>query len=79
MKTLLPKLFVALPLAVLTLGMAGCLSGGHGYPSDHGVYYGAERDPWFRDDSWIDDHGFPDGGHRDMDGRAYLHPPGHRW
>lgn len=43
-----------------------------------GVRYGPRRDPWFRDDPWMDGHGwygrdrYPDrGGNVDI----YIHPP----
>ena len=76
MKPSSKSLRLAFTLACLPFGLGGCLSGPY---VDDGVYYGPQRDPWFRDDAWIDDHGWPDRSRGEADIGIYLHPPRYRW
>lgn len=74
----------AIPVAFLILlglqyGLSGCFTDGAvGVGVDTGVYYGRYRDPWFRDDRWIDGHRWR-GDDRYRQGGAspeiYIHPP----
>ena len=75
MKTLLKFLLASLALAGLQFALSSCVT--EAYVSD-GVYYGPQRDPWFRDGSWMDGdrwHGERRGG---AHVEVYLHPPQHR-
>jgi hypothetical protein len=41
-----------------------------------GVYYGPQRDPWFRDDPWMDGHRWYGGEPRgNANVGIYIHPP----
>jgi hypothetical protein len=44
-----------------------------------GVYYGPGRDPWFRDDPWMDGHGWYRYPRDEVNVGIYIHPPRHRW
>jgi hypothetical protein len=44
----------------------------------NGVYYGPHRDPWFRDDPWMDGHRWYGGYEPNASIGIYLHPPRHR-
>jgi len=77
MKTTRTILIFSLILAGLQFGLSGCLV----EPAvgvSAGVHYGPQRDPWFRDDRWVDGHRWRgddryrrDGGNVDI----YVHPP----
>ena len=41
----------------------------------NGVYYGPHRDPWFRDDPWMDGHRWYGGPRVDTSIGIYIHPP----
>ena len=49
-KTLLASLLLA---GGLQFGLSSCATDGY---VGTGVYYGPQRDPWFRDDAWVDGH-----------------------
>jgi hypothetical protein len=67
--------------ALLVTGLQALLTGCHtdGYIGvNNGVYYGPHRDPWFRDDPWMDGHRWYRGDrtpnrHNDVD--LYISPP----
>ena len=63
-------------LAGLSFALSGCIADGYVGVSD-GVYYGPGRDPWFRDDRWMDGYGwYGYGGPRvETNVGIYLHPP----
>lgn len=67
----------ALVLAGLQFGLSSCITDGY---VGTGVYYGPYyRDPWFRDDPWVDGHRWYGGGPRvETNIGIYLHPPRHR-
>jgi len=71
MKTLLKFLGGALLLAGLQFAGTGCVA--DGYVSE-GVYYGPQRDPWFRDDPWMDHRNWHDNEPNTTIG-LYIHPP----
>ena len=62
-------------LAGLSFALSGCVTDGY-VGVGTCVYYGPRyRDPWFRDDPWMDGHrwyGEPGGS---VDVGIYLHPP----
>jgi len=62
----------------LQLALSSCVADGY---VGTGVYYGPGHDPWFRDDPWMDGHGwYGDGPRGNVDVGIYLHPPRHgRW
>jgi len=69
----------SLILAGLQFALSSCVTDGY-VGVNSGVYYGPHRDPWFRDDSWVDGHRWYGGGNRypsrsggNVD--IYLHPP----
>jgi len=65
-------LLVSLVFAGLQFGLSSCVTDGS---VRSGVYYGAHRDPWFRDDPWMDGNrgwGEPRG---EASIGIYLHPP----
>ena len=70
-KILLGSLLLTGALFVLN----GCVADGR---ASEGVYYGPHRDPWFRDDPWMDsDHRW----YHDDSGpgvQLYIHPPRYR-
>jgi hypothetical protein len=75
MKPIRKILFGALLLAGLQFGLSSCLTDGS---RATGVYYGPQREPWFRDDSWMDGqrwHGGPRGGAQIG---IEIHPPRQR-
>jgi hypothetical protein len=43
-----------------------------------GVYYGPGRDPWFRDDPWMDGHRWYGGPPISTSVGIYIYPPRHR-
>ena len=62
----------SLLLLGLQFALSSCVVDGY---VGTGVYYGPRRDPWFRDDPWVDGRGWygePRGG---VDVGIYLHPP----
>jgi hypothetical protein len=65
-------------LAGVQFASSGCVADGYVGES---VYYGPHRDPWFRDDPWMDSgrrwyrDDEPRGGIR---GDIYINPPRHR-
>lgn len=71
----LPKLLLgSLVLFGLQLGISSCAT--DGYVSES-VYYGPHRDPWFRDDPWMDGHRWY-GEDRGGGVGVYIHPPRYR-
>ena len=74
MKHLSKSLLGLLLLTGLQFGSSGCVS--DGYASGE-VYYGSHRDPWFRNDRWVDGHRW----YRDEPRRSggsvdvYISPP----
>jgi hypothetical protein len=75
MKILAQLLLGSLLLTGAQFLLTGCYS--EGYVSET-VYYGPHRDPWFRDDPWMDNRRWyrdePRGGTVDI----YISPPRHR-
>ncbi len=72
MKTMRKKILGALLLAGLQFGLISCVTDAY---VGTGVYYGPRRDPWFRDDPWMDGHrwyGEPRGG---ANVGIYIYPP----
>ena len=68
MKTNSKILLISFLLTGVLFGLSSCVS-------DRGVYYGAHREPWFHDDSWMDGnrgYGEPRG---EVSVGVYLHPP----
>ena len=63
-------------LAGLSFGLSSCITDGYVGVSN-GVYYGPHRDPWFRDDPWLDGHGWYGGPRVDANIGIYIHPPRH--
>ena len=74
MKTVRTSFWVALALAVLSAGLGGCFTEGY-IGVSNGVYYGPHRDPWFRDDPWMDGHRWYGGPRVEANGGIYIHPP----
>ena len=71
-----PKILLgSLLLTGALLALSGCVADGR---VNEGVYYGPHRDPWFRDDPWMDgDRRW----YHDDSGpgvQIYIHPPRHR-
>ncbi len=72
MKHLTKVLLGSLLLSGALFAFSGCVADGY---ASEGVYYGPHRDPWFRDDPWMD------GGrrwYRDDPSPSvgiYIHPP----
>ena len=64
-------------LAGLSFALSGCMADGYIGVSE-GVYYGPGRDPWFRDDRWMDGHGWYGPPQGNLDVGIYLYPPRHR-
>ena len=57
----------------LQIGLSSCVTDAY---VGTGVYYGGRRDPWFRDDPWMDGHRWYGGGPRvDTNAGIYIHPP----
>jgi len=56
----------------LQLGLSSCVTDAY---VGTGVYYGEHRDPWFRDDTWLDGHRWYGGARAEHNGGIYLHPP----
>ena len=71
------SLLGALILVGLQFGLSSCITDGYVGVSN-GVYYGPRRDPWFRDDPWMDGHGWYGGPRVDTSIGIYIHPPRHR-
>jgi hypothetical protein len=67
-------------LVGLQFGLSSCATEGSG-SVETGVYYGPRyryRDPWFRDDPWVDGHGWYRGNRQPERGGSvdiYLSPP----
>ncbi len=71
----LPRILLgALLLSGLQFATSGCIVDGY---AGEGVYYGPQRDPWFRDGRWMDGnrgyygHDSRSGGNVDV----YISPP----
>ena len=62
----------SLILAGLQFGLISCVTDGS---VATGVYYGPQRDPWFRDDSWVDGHRWYGGPRVEPSVGIYIHPP----
>jgi hypothetical protein len=75
MKSTRKILLGSLLLAGLQFGLSGCLTDGYVGP---GVYYGPQRDPWFRDGPWIDGDRWYGGPQVNADVGIYIHPPRQR-
>ncbi len=65
----------SLILAGLQFGLSSCLTDAY---VGTGVYYGPSRDPWFRDDPWIDGYRWYGAPRVDTNVTIYLHPPRNR-
>jgi len=78
MKTTRTLLISSLILAGLQFGLSGCLVD-PAVGVSAGVQYGPGRDPWFRDDRWVDGHRWKgdDRFRRDRGKNVdiYVHPP----
>ncbi len=76
MKSLAKILLGSFLLSGVQFALSGCVADGYARES---VYYGPERDPWFRDDPWMDG-----GGRWYRDGPSsvgvgvYISPPRYR-
>lgn len=68
-KTLLASLLLA---GGLQFGLSSCATDGY---VGTGVYYGPQRDPWFRDDAWVDGHRWYGGPPVQPEIGVYIHPP----
>ena len=66
--------FLGLLFILIQFGLGGCVT--DGYVST-GVYYGPHyRDPWFRDDPWMDGRrGYYERNHYRGGGDVYISPP----
>jgi hypothetical protein len=77
MKTSRTLLLGSFLLTSLSFVLGGCVADGYvGVRED--VYYGPGRDPWFRDDPWMDGHGWYGRGRgRERGGSVdiYIAPP----
>ena len=63
----------ALILVGLQLGLSSCVTDAY---VGTGVYYGPHyRDPWFRDDPWMDGHRWYGEPRGSINVGIYLHPP----
>ena len=67
----------SLILAGVLFGLSSCVADGYVGVSN-GVYYGPHRDPWFRDDPWMDGHRWYGEPRFDTNIGIYIHPPRHR-
>ena len=67
----------ALLFTGLQILLTGCYTEGY-IGVSNGVYYGPHRDPWFRDDPWMDGHRWYRSSGPDTTIGIYLHPPRHR-
>jgi len=76
MKHLAKILLGSLLLTGAQFALSGCVA--DGYVSE-GVYYGPQRDPWYRDDPWDDGHGwYHDEPRATGSVDVYISPPRHR-
>jgi hypothetical protein len=75
MKTNRKILLASLILAGLQFGLSSCLTDGY---VGTGVHYGPQRDPWFRDDAWMDGHRWNGGPPVQTEVGIYIHPPRQR-
>jgi hypothetical protein len=76
MKTLSKILLGSLFLAGLQFALSGCIT--EGYVSES-VYYGPQyRDPWFRDDPWMDGRRWNRGAPHAPGVDIYINPPRRR-
>ena len=71
MKLLSKSLLVSVVLTSLQFATSGCVADGY---TSGSVYYG-HRDPWFRDDRWVDGrrHGYREESSGQVD--VYISPP----
>lgn len=74
MKTRLKLTSTFLVFAALAVALGGCFTEGYIGVSE-GVYYGPHRDPWFRDDPWMDGHRWYGGPRVETNVGIYIHPP----
>lgn len=74
MKTSRKIFWAALALTALSSGLGGCFTEGY-IGVSNGVYYGPHRDPWFRDDPWMDGHRWYGGPRVETNIGIYIHPP----
>jgi hypothetical protein len=65
----------SLILVGLQFGLSSCVTDGY---AGTGVYYGPQRDPWFRDDSWVDGHRWYGGPPIQAEVGIYIYPPRRR-
>ena len=73
MKPTYKILFGSFVLVGLQLGLSSCVTDAY---VGTGVYYGGQRDPWFRDDPWVDGHRWYGGEPRgNANVGVYIHPP----
>ena len=59
-------------VTALQFGLSGCVSEGY---VGTGVYYGPHRDPWFRDEGWMDGNRWYGEPRSEVNLGIYLHPP----
>ena len=59
-------------LVGLQFGLSSCITEGY---VGTGVYYGPQRNPWFRDDTWVDGHRWYGGPPVQTEIGIYIHPP----
>ena len=59
----------------LQFALSSCVTSA--YVGD-GVYYGPQRDPWFRDGPWMDGDRWRGEPHGEPHVEVYIHPPQHR-
>lgn len=62
----------SLILVGLQFGLSSCITDAY---VGTGVYYGPQRNPWFRDDAWVDGHRWYGGPPVQTDIGIYIHPP----
>jgi len=77
MKSTRKILLGSLLLVGLQFALGGCAVDGYVGVHDS-VYYGPGRDPWFRDDPWMDGHDWYRGDRHPGSGGnvdIYIHPP----
>ena len=78
MKPIRKILLGSLVLTGALFTLSGCIADGYVGVSE-GVYYGPGRDPWFRDDPWMDGHRWYGGPPRSgIDVGVYIAPPRNR-
>jgi hypothetical protein len=67
----------SLVLIGLQFGLSSCVSDGYVRSRDD-VYYGPRRDPWFRDDPWVDGHRWYGERPAETSVGIYIYPPHYR-